>query len=157
MQKDLNASFKLGLRLNVWLTRSRFRILEAKVTTPLFVALTTMIRGRRRVPATATAIAREWERQLGGTGAASFVGEEEGTAYGEIRVHCPLRGTGDVEACHRLMAYDRRLVGALGGQFVVLESQAEPGKTQCRVALRPAHVSVDDLVPAHRRTRASTQ
>jgi hypothetical protein len=54
----------------------------------------------------------------------------------EIRPPCPLRGTGDLEACHRLMAYDRALLAPHGGRLVVLRSQAEPGVHVCEVAIR---------------------
>ncbi|MEM7434960.1 MAG: hypothetical protein AAF436_07395 [Myxococcota bacterium] len=78
------------------------------------------------------------------------------TAYGEIQIRCPLRGTGDVRACHRLMAYDRALMRPAGARFVVLESQAEPGVEHCRIAIRPADLPSDDLVPAITR-EGSTQ
>ncbi len=71
------------------------------------------------------------------------------TVHTQIHLHCPLRGTGDVEACYKLMNYDRKLVDAVGGQLVVLESQANSGKSYCRLALRPKGADVSDLVPAH--------
>ena len=74
------------------------------------------------------------------------------TAYGRIRVHCPLRGTGDTAACHRLMTYDRALLAPHGGRLVVLRSQAEPGVTECEVAIRALDLPDSDLVPAHRRS-----
>jgi hypothetical protein len=50
-----------------------------------------------------------------------------------------------------MMEYDRAVARAAGGRFVVLESQAEPGVTACRVALRLAGASLADLIPAHLR------
>jgi hypothetical protein len=50
------------------------------------------------------------------------------------------------------MAYDRALVGPSGARFVVLASQAEPGRTHCEVAMRPAALPHDDLVAAHLQT-----
>ncbi|QDO97906.1 hypothetical protein FNB15_11795 [Ferrovibrio terrae] len=73
------------------------------------------------------------------------------TVFARIETPCPLRGTGDTAACWRMMEYDRVVAAAAGGQFVVLRSQAEPGLTSCRVALRPASASTEDLVPAHTR------
>jgi len=61
---------------------------------------------------------------------------ENGTVYAEIHTPCPLRGTGDVRACYRMMEFDRAVAARAGGQFVVLRSQAEPGRTFCEVALR---------------------
>src|SRR5688572_26388025 len=44
------------------------------------------------------------------------------TVHAEIHVSCPLRGTGDVHACHRLMEYDRAVAARAGANFVVLRS-----------------------------------
>ena len=57
-------------------------------------------------------------------------------AFAEIHLNCPLRGSGDGQACHALMDYDRSLMKAVGGQLEVLESQATSGKTFCRLAIR---------------------
>ncbi len=73
----------------------------------------------------------------------------EDTAYTEIHLHCPLRGSGNVEACYKLMHYDRKLMQATGGELIVLESQSNSGKNFCRLAIRPKGKSTDDLVPAH--------
>ncbi|MBL8921142.1 MAG: hypothetical protein JNJ54_19925 [Myxococcaceae bacterium] len=149
-------AFNVGLALNVALTRSRARWLEQRVATPAFVRLTQLVRGRRRVEG-AAALGAEWERLLASkktahvTHVAPASATTPETVYGEITMPCPLRGTGDVHACHRLMAYDRALVEAAGGQFLVLDSQAEPGRTSCRVAIRPAGAPVGDLTEAHRK------
>lgn len=71
------------------------------------------------------------------------------TVFARIETPCPLRGTGDTAACWRMMEYDRVVAAAAGGQFVVLQSQAEPGVTSCRVALRRSGAAIDDLLPAH--------
>ena len=142
-------AFNLGLSANAALTRSRAKWVEQRVLTPAFVRLTQLVRGRREVAPDAASLGAEWERLLASKKTAHVTHVEGETAYGEISVHCPLRGTGDVHACHRLMAYDRALVKAAGGEFVVLESQAEPGRTTCRVAIRRAGASMNDLVPAH--------
>lgn len=71
------------------------------------------------------------------------------TVFARIETPCPLRGTGRTAACWRMMEYDRVVAAAAGGQFVVLRSQAEPGVTSCRVALRRSGDAVDDLLPAH--------
>ena len=71
------------------------------------------------------------------------------TVYARIETPCPLRGSGRISACWRMMEYDRAVARAAGGQFIVLQSQAEPGVTVCRVALRRAGTMTDDLMPAH--------
>lgn len=71
------------------------------------------------------------------------------TVYARINTPCPLRGSGDTAACWRMMEYDRAVAAAAGGEFVVLQSQAEPGIASCRVALRLRGSALDDLVPAH--------
>ncbi len=71
------------------------------------------------------------------------------TVLARIETPCPLRGSGRTQACWRMMEYDRAVARAAGGQFIVLQSQAEPGITVCRVALRGTDAAIDDLVPAH--------
>lgn len=71
------------------------------------------------------------------------------TVYARIETPCPLRGSSATAACWRMMEYDRAVVRAAGGQFVVLQSQAEPGVTVCRVALQRTAAATTDLVPAH--------
>ncbi len=75
------------------------------------------------------------------------------TVIAQIHTHCPLRGSGDLHACYRMMEFDREVVRHAGGQFVVLESQATPGVSHCRVAMRLQGESLDGLVPAHERVR----
>ena len=145
----LAKTFTAGAALTAWLTRSRLAWLEGHVTTPLFVGLTRLIRGPAAVAPTAAALGAEWERLLPSRKTAHVTSVDERTAFGEITIHCPLRGTGDVDACHRMMAYDRRLLAPVGGQLVVLRSQAEPGVTACQVAIRRTGLAVDDLIPAH--------
>ena len=79
------------------------------------------------------------------------------TVHAEIHVRCPLRGTGDVHACHRLMEYDRAVAARAGANFVVLRSQAEPGVSVCQVALRRQGLPTEDLVAAHERKAPPSQ
>lgn len=99
------------------------------------------------------AIAERWQRAFPSAKQVPIVEIDSltATAYAEIRTPCPLRGTGELETCYRMMAYDRAFAQAAGGSFVVLRSQAEPGVSACRVALRPAQLDCADLVPAHLR------
>lgn len=118
---------------------------------PVLRGLADAARRYRRSPSApleAAELAREWQRLMPNPKVMPITRVEGDTAYAEIRVHCPLRGTGDVAACHRLMEYDRALVAPMGGRFVVLRSQAEAGRTHCEVALRPSHLPSDDLVDA---------
>ncbi|MBZ4418630.1 hypothetical protein [Myxococcus sp. RHSTA-1-4] len=98
------------------------------------------------------ALGEQWQRIFPSRRHVPLVGVDATTAYAEIRTVCPLRGTGDVHACHRLMAYDRAAAARMGARFVVLESQATPGATVCRVALRRQELPADDLVAAHERS-----
>ena len=79
----------------------------------------------------------------------------EDTVYAEIHTPCPLRGTGDVHACYRMMEFDRTVLRHAGGQFVVLQSQASPGVSHCRVAMRLNGSSLEGLVAAHEPTDAN--
>jgi hypothetical protein len=61
---------------------------------------------------------------------------EDGIAFGEIHVHCPLRGTGNNLACFHLMEFDRSIITKLGGELVVTESQSTSGRDYCTVAIK---------------------
>ncbi|MCU0447628.1 MAG: hypothetical protein MUE85_22235 [Microscillaceae bacterium] len=76
---------------------------------------------------------------------------DEQTVYAEIHTPCPLRATGDTQACWRMMEYDRKIVEQAGGEFVVLASQAEAGRTFCQVAMRFKGQAMSDLIPAHQK------
>ena len=126
-------------------------------------AVTALVRGLARltlayrrshpVGAEPLALAEEWQRLMPSRKLVPITRVEGDTAYGEIRVECPLRGTGDVEACHRLMEYDRSLMRAHGAHFVVLQSQAEPGVSVCQIAIRQGLLPTEDLIPTLRRVR----
>jgi len=97
------------------------------------------------------AMAEAWQRAFPSRKQVPIVAVDaaSATAYAEIRTPCPLAGSGDVEACWRMMEYDRAFAARAGARFVVLASQATPGVTAGRVALRPLALPADDLVPAH--------
>lgn len=71
------------------------------------------------------------------------------TVFAEVHSPCALRGTGDLGACYRMMEYDREVMRAVGGELVILESQAAPDRTSCRVALRRRGAATDDLIPVY--------
>ncbi len=52
----------------------------------------------------------------------------EQTAYVEIHLHCPLRGTGKVHTYYSFMNYDRELMKKVGASLTVIESQSNSGK-----------------------------
>ena len=72
------------------------------------------------------------------------------TAYVEIHLHCPLRGTDKVGSCYKWMNYDRKLMEAVGASLIVLESQSNSGKNFCRLAIRKKEAGTADLKPAHK-------
>ncbi len=153
MEMFLRWLFRAGVQANAFLTRRPLLQPIEAACTRLYVRLTFAVRGRRAVEPTARALGEEWQRFMP-RGGVRLTDHDDRTAYGEILSHCPLRGTGDVEACHRMMGYDRGLLGPARGHFVVLRSQAELGVTTCQVAIRPFDVGVADLVPAHVRAKA---
>jgi len=66
------------------------------------------------------------------------------TAFVEIYLHCPLRGTGKINTCHSFMNYDRTLMKNVGGSLTVLESQSDSGKPYCKLAIRRLGDNIDD-------------
>lgn len=97
------------------------------------------------------ALAETWQKLMPPESTDRFrVGSVKGnTAYTEIHTYCPLRGTGDVQACYKLMNYDRKLMEKIGGELIVLESQSNSGKNYCRLAIRKQGEDTSDLIPAH--------
>jgi len=148
--------FRSLIPVSVWSTRDPARsALGRRLMRVLGTATLWMRRGRRQE--TLEGIGREWQRMFPDPAENPITAIENDTVYGEIHVHCPYRGTGNVEGCYRMMEYDRTMLKRIGGEFVVLRSQAEPGVTTCQVAMRRAGAPTDDLVPAHvRARRAST-
>ena len=96
-------------------------------------------------------LAETWQKLMPPDGQQYFkITEVTGdTAFTEIHLHCPLRGSGNPHACHRLMNYDRKLMEKVGGQLVVLESQSNSGQPYCKLAIRKQGVSIADLTAAH--------
>jgi hypothetical protein len=97
-------------------------------------------------------LGRQWQRAFPSSRQVPIECIDGRTVFAQIHTPCPLRGSGDVQACHRMMAFDRHILAHAGGQFVVLESQASPGVTRCRVAMRRAGDTLDDLRQAHQGT-----
>jgi len=96
-------------------------------------------------------VGKEWKRMFPLEKMQKITNIDEDTVYAETHTWCPLRGTGDVEACYRMMELDRCILETIGGQFVVLRSQAEPGVKVCEIAIRKLGKSTKDLIPAHKR------
>ncbi len=96
-------------------------------------------------------LGRNWQKGFPAKKHVPITHMDENTVYGEIHTHCPLRGTGGVNACYKMMSYDREIVGQAGGEFIVLESQATLGVTVCKIAMRFKGQPTDGLVPAHKK------
>ena len=114
-----------------------------------------MLNGGVRRQTEAEGLGREWQRLMPSKKWTPINEVRDDTAYGEILVACPLRGSGDLRACHRLMEYDRALMRRAGGRFVVLQSQAERGVETCRIAIRPLGLPGDGLTVHESITRGS--
>ena len=125
-------------RLSLWLARS-------------YARLVVFAHGERRYLSPED-LANEWNRLMPRPRAAFPVVRTDGdTAFAEIHVKCPLRGSNDPEACWRSMEFDRALMQRAGGRLVVLESQSVTGGTCCKEAIRPRTADVSDLSVAHPR------
>jgi hypothetical protein len=96
-------------------------------------------------------LAQRWQAMMPPDGQENFRirQADDKTALVEIHLHCPLRGSGNPDACYRLMNYDRQLIKNVGGQLVVLESQSNSGKHFCQLAIRKSGEDISDLKPAH--------
>jgi hypothetical protein len=136
------------LRASAWLARRHER---ASLAFMRALARSTVRRKRIAPAADLPALGAAWQRGFPSAKQVPIRTIDARTVHAEIHTPCPLRGSGDTIACWRMMAYDREVARAAGGEFVVLRSQAEPGVAVCEVALRRAGDDLADLVPAHRR------
>ena len=96
-------------------------------------------------------LAEIWQKLMPPDGKELFIIKsiDKNTAITEIHLHCPLRETGDVNSCFKLMNYDRTIMKKVGGQLVVLESQTNSGNNYCKLAIRKEGEDISDLKPAH--------
>lgn len=115
----------------------------------------TMRLGRARPRTGVEAVGREWQRMFARAEDVPITSIEGDTVRAEIHLRCPYRGSGNVDGCYRMMEYDRRMLERIGGQLVVLRSQAEPGVEICQLAIRTQDAGTEDLVPAHVRVGRS--
>jgi len=115
-----------------------------------FAKLTILTKGAKH-QATIEGIGKEWQRMFPSRAFVPIKETIDDTVYAEIPGTCPVTATGDVHACYRLLEYDRQLLKHIGGEFVVLESKADPSVLVCKVAMRVKGADIEDLIPAHRR------
>ncbi len=149
---EKQAVFNFTLRILAFLAkRKRFDRLTQRATTQS--AQLNILLNKPKPAGDVAALAKTWMELMPPDGQENFQIEEvtADTVYTQIHLHCPLRGSGDAQACHKLMNYDRKLMEQVGGQLIVLESQSNSGKPYCRLAIRKAGVAVDDLIPAHKK------
>ena len=136
--------------ISVWLS-SRPRLAAVTRWVMRAFGTTTMLLTRARPRTEIDAIGREWQRMFPAADDVPITRVENETVYAEIHIRCPHRGTGNVDGCYRMMEYDRKMLERIGGQLVILRSQAEPGVERCQLAIRKAGAPTADLVHAHLR------
>ena len=139
------------LAVSAWLARDPARKAQSDALMRALADFTVHSK-RIRKAASLQELGEQWQRGFPSKKQVPITGIIADTVYAEIQTPCQLRGSGNLHACHRMMEYDRRVLAHAGGQFVVLESQATPGRTHCRVAMRMAGAGTGDLVHAHERT-----
>ena len=132
-------TFERTLALLAAIAQNRFVRWLAKPLTRALAWLNVLVNGHRPKEAL-TELGQTWVAMMPPNDQELFRITEvtDEAAFAEIHLNCPLKGSGDGQACHVLMNYDRSLMKAVGGQLEVLESQATSGKTFCRLAIRRA-------------------
>jgi len=97
------------------------------------------------------ALAHAWQQMMPSDAQDKFTidGITTNTAQVKIDIQCPLRGTGNAEACYKLMNYDRTLMRKVGGELIVKESQSNSGEDHCILAIRKRGADTSDITPAH--------
>jgi len=148
----VKAFMQIMLRLLAFFARRPRLVLVSDVLTRGLARITVRVKGIGNAQRVAE-LGPLWQRSFPSNKQVPIVSVTDNTVVAQIRTPCPLRGSGDVHACYRMMEFDREVLRRAGGQFVVLESQATPGVTVCRVAMRLQGESLAGLVPAHERSR----
>lgn len=124
-----------------WITETEFRNVIGKPFMRGLGGLTLLVK-KANEKNTVVEAAEEWQRMFPSKKRVPITRIDEETVYAEIRSQCPYRGTGNVEGCHRMMEYDRKMMEKIGSTFIVVRSQAEPGVTHCQVAITTAAVNI---------------
>ena len=145
------------LHASVWATRTPLRHrYVGRALERLLGGLTLSLKAAKP-QADIGSLAREWQRMMPSRKMVPIVEETADTVVAEIHAVCPYRGSGNVDGCHRMMEYDRKMLEIIGGELVVLRSQAEPGVSVCQVALRRKGADLSDLTPAHVRASGAAR
>jgi hypothetical protein len=126
--------FNSLMGLTHWLTETKGRNIVGKPFMRALGSLTVKIKKAQKKN-TALESAEEWQRMFPSKKMVPITRIEDEIVYAEIRSKCPYRGSGNVEGCHRMMEYDRKMMEKIGASFSVEQSQAEAGKSHCVVAI----------------------
>lgn len=102
-------------------------------------------------------LGRRWQRVFPSPRYVPLIGVSNDTLLAQIKSPCPLRGSGDLAACHCMMGFDREVLRQLGGEFKVLTSQATPGETVCTVAMRLSTGTGSWMAPIRPSDNAASQ
>lgn len=133
--KNLNKNiFNSLMTITHWLTETKLRNIIGKPFMRGLGSLTLVVKKAEK-KASALEAAEEWQRMFPSKKLVPITKIEEDSVYAEIRSECPYRGSGNVEGCHRMMEYDRRMMEKIGAQFIVVKSQAEVGVSHCQIAI----------------------
>ncbi|MBA4367575.1 MAG: hypothetical protein C0403_08040 [Desulfobacterium sp.] len=143
--------FKLGLLIGCILACFRWNRMT-RILMRFNAKTVLLMRGGRRKD-TIEEIGWEWKRMFPLESMQEIMAMDDHTVYMRTHTWCPLRGTGDVHACHQLMEFDRALLETIGGRLVVLRSQAQPNVKNCEIAIRMSGKSIDDLLAVQSRNR----
>jgi hypothetical protein len=126
--------FNSLMGLTHWLTETKRRNIIGKPFMRLLGSLTLKVKSAQKQN-TALESAEEWQRMFPSQKMVPLTRIEDETVYAEIRSECPYRGSGNVDGCHRMMEYDRKMMEKIGASFTVVQSQAEAGNNHCIVAI----------------------
>ena len=117
-----------------WVTETEIRNVIGKPFMRGLGGLTLTVK-KASYKSTVVEAAEEWQRMFPSKKMVPITSINEEIVYAEIHSECPYRGSGNVEGCHRMMEYDRKMMEKIGSTFIVVRSQAEPGVTHCQVVI----------------------
>lgn len=143
--------FMTSVSLGYWFTSKKSLTALSLLGIRLFAKIVLLLNGKTERKTELKDIALEWQRMFPKEEMPVIKKIENDTVYAEIHTPCPHRGTGNVYACHRMMEFDRAMLEKIGGEFVILKSQAEKDVKVCEVAIRKQGATLKGLTHTHDR------
>ena len=140
--------FKIVLRIFAFLAKRKFFDSLTFSLTTIYANFNLLLNKQKETKSTEE-LGKMWVKLMpkDTPGIFRFISSDENAAHMQIHLKCPLRGTGNLEACEKLMNYDRQLMSKLGGKLIVKESQSNSVKLYCTIEIERKKITNTKPIP----------